>query len=158
MYCLSCAQEVAYKSLECPSCKGDLRYPSHGYGDHVSQVLQAVESACQGNATVEHAESVYRQFLLLAQDFLHYWRLDTHPGLSQRVGGMEGFDQLQASLPGLQRALESYDRGFSQNCKQTLIEANSELEAFFRASCAAIARVRALSRNVFWREGSINND
>lgn len=158
MYCLSCAQEVAYKLLDCPSCRTDLRYPSHGYGDHVSQVLKAVEGACQGDLTVEQAEAVFRQFHLVAQDFLQYWRLDTHPALAERVRGMEGFDQLEASLESLKEALEGYERGFAQNCRKTLMEANSELEGFFRASCAAIARIRTLSRNVFWREGRINTE
>lgn len=150
MYCLSCAQEVAYKSLDCPLCGIDLRYPSHGYGDHISQVLKAVEGACQGDLTVEQAESVFRQFLTVAQDFLRYWRLDSHPALSERVRGLEGFEQLETSLAGLKQALEGYDRGFALNCKKTLMDANSELEAFFRASCAGIARIRAVSRNEYW--------
>ena len=147
MYCLTCSTEVAYQSPDCPRCGVDLRYASHGYGDHISQVLRAVEAVCVDELSWGDGEAVFRQFLTLAHDFLRYWRLDTHPGLSRRVSGLsaeavEGLVQLEESLPALNLAFELYERGFSQNCRKTLIEANEELEAFFRLSCAGIVSLR----------------
>jgi hypothetical protein len=149
MYCLSCGGEVAYTSPQCPHCRVDLSFPGHVYGDHVSQVLQAVEAACADELGLAEAESVYRQFLVLSDDFLRYWRLDTHPQISLRVAALPaeaqvGFVELEASLDDLRQARELYERGFAQNCRKTLIEANFELEAFFRRSCAGIARLRRL--------------
>ena len=148
MYCLNCGQEIAYSSLDCPQCDADLRYPSHGYGDHVSQLLKAVEAVCSDEITREDGEALYRQFVGVVEDFLRYWRLDSHPQLSRRAVGLscdqqESLSQLEQSLPLLQRALKLYDEGFHRNCRQTLTEANSELEAFFRASCAALARFKS---------------
>ena len=147
MYCLRCGQEILYSPLECPSCGKDLRYLSHGPGDHVSQVLQAVEALAREEISLSEAESVYLQFSDLATNFLQYWRLDSHPQLSQRARGLTpgqlaSLEKLEVSLGDLERALDGYSKGFAQECMQTLMAANLELESFFRASCAGIAGLR----------------